>query len=100
MKSSRFHVRSMQFTLQKIFYHFQRVLYSLALRGYERKEKYSATEALRKELAIPPLLRTDTLYHQEQGQEEWSPDLHSGKSNMDWCLQREGIRGIKINRRK
>lgn len=60
--------------------------------GCKGTEKYTATGALRKVFAIPPLRQTDTPYHQEQGQGEWSPDSHSGKSNTDWCLQREGIK--------
>lgn len=55
---------------------------------------------LRKIFSIPPLQRTDTPYHQEQGQGEWSPDSRSGKLNKDWCLQREEIKGVKIIRRK
>lgn len=57
-------------------------------------------EALRKGFGLPPLLRTDTPYHQEQGQGEWSPDSHSGKSNKDWYLQREGMTRSKKNQEK
>lgn len=54
-----------------------------------------APEALGKGLGLPPLLRIDTPYHQEQGQGEWSPDSHSGKSNKDWYLQREEMKRRK-----
>lgn len=76
------------------------MLHALALRGYKWREQYTATGASRKVLAIPPLLQTDIPYRQEQGQGEWFPGSHSGKSNRDWCLQRGGIKGIKINRGK
>lgn len=82
------------------FKHFQHVLYTLALTGYQRKEEYMAPEALRKGLGLPPLLRTDTPYHQEQGQGEWCPDLHSGKSNRDWYLQRERMKRSKNQQEK
>lgn len=64
------------------------------------ERKIYCPEALRKGLGLPPLLRTDTPYHQEQGQGEWSPDSHSGKSNKDWYLQREGMKRSKNQQEK